>query len=373
MRRLLLVLAAQLIVVLLVAAPARAAWVWPLHGEVITPYRNGDDPYAAGQHRGIDIAGAVGAPVVAAAGGEVRFAGTAGSSGLTVSVRTSEGYDTSYLHLSSLAVRTGERVSAGGRIGAVGTSGTRSAEAPHLHFGVREAGERHAYLDPLAFLPPPAPGAPDGPSPAPAPAPVPVAPPAVPVPMGAPALRRVPAARRVPSARRIPVGGRVPARRRVPVRPRVPAGRPLPGARRVPAARPVPAAPGARVARPAPDAERATAPRPLPGDARESAGRRAAATTDAADLVPGGRLVPGLGEAPGATASAPASAGSHDDRGTSHAERRARAGPDLGWVIACAGLLLAAAILVLNGDGRQAGRRGGARLAAAIRPLLGRR
>jgi murein DD-endopeptidase MepM/ murein hydrolase activator NlpD len=93
MRRLLLV-TALLLLSLLVAPPARAAWVWPLHGDVITPYRNGEDPYAAGQHRGIDIAGAVGAPVLAAAGGEVRFAGTAGSSGLTVSVRTGDGFDT---------------------------------------------------------------------------------------------------------------------------------------------------------------------------------------------------------------------------------------------------------------------------------------
>ncbi|MBJ7355629.1 MAG: hypothetical protein JHC98_12460, partial [Thermoleophilaceae bacterium] len=32
------------------------AWPWPLLGEVITPYRNGSDRYAAGQHRGLDIA-----------------------------------------------------------------------------------------------------------------------------------------------------------------------------------------------------------------------------------------------------------------------------------------------------------------------------
>ena len=61
----------------------------------------------------------------------------------------------------------------GDRIGAVGTSGVRSATAPHLHFGVRDAGTRHDYRDPLAFLPPPPPPAraPDPPPPAPAPAP----------------------------------------------------------------------------------------------------------------------------------------------------------------------------------------------------------
>src|SRR3712207_3937261 len=83
-------------------ATAAAGWTWPLRGSVITSYRNGADPYAGGQHRGIDIAGRVGTPVVAAVGGTVRFAGTAGSSGRTVSVRTDdERFDTSYLHLSS--------------------------------------------------------------------------------------------------------------------------------------------------------------------------------------------------------------------------------------------------------------------------------
>jgi hypothetical protein len=83
--------------------------------------------------------------------------------------------------------------------------------------------------------------------------------------------------------------------------------------------------------------------------------------------------MPGLGEAPDAAASTAASPGFRDDSGASSAERPARAGPDLGWAVACAGLLLAALILALNGDGRRASRRGGARLAAAIRPLLGRR
>src|SRR3954451_16470181 len=136
------------------APSAYAAWVWPVAGKVITPYRNGADPYAGGQHRGIDITAPVGTPVVAAAGGAVRFAGTAGSSGLTISIRTGDGYDTSYLHLSSLAVRAGAQVSAGERIGAVGTTGVRSAAAPPPPLGARDPGPRHDYHDPLTLLPP---------------------------------------------------------------------------------------------------------------------------------------------------------------------------------------------------------------------------
>ena len=206
-------------VALALAPSAHAAWVWPLRGELISTYRNGDDPYAGGQHRGIDIAAPLGARVVAATGGEVRFAGVAGSSGLTVSVRTADGFDTSYLHLSSLAVRRGDGVDPGDALGAVGTSGRRSAVQPHLHFGVREAGTRHAYRNPLDFLPGvPAPP----PAEAPDPAPVPLPAPAPPVPAPAPAAGRAPTSEPAPreAPRRVPLGGRAP--RRVPAGGRAP-------------------------------------------------------------------------------------------------------------------------------------------------------
>ena len=104
-------------------------------------------------------------------------AGTAGSSGLTVSVRTADGaYDVSYLHLASLGVRRGATVAAGGPIGTVGTSGVRSAAEPHLHFGVRRAGSRHEYVDPLGLLPPPSAPAPRPPAAVPVTAPSPVRP-----------------------------------------------------------------------------------------------------------------------------------------------------------------------------------------------------
>ena len=354
MRRLLLTSATALLAFLLLAPPAWADWVWPLHGEVITPYRNGADPYASGQHRGIDIAGDPGAPVVAAAAGEVRFAGTAGSSGLTVSIRTSDGrFDTSYLHLSSTAVREGDRIGTGERIGAVGSSGIRSTERAHLHFGVRDSGSRHAYHDPLGFLGP-VPPALGPPREAPAPQPAPVAPAPAPQPVRVPVGRRVPAVRRVPAGRRVPVGEpapprvplRKPAPRRVPVR--APAGRDLPA--RAPAG-------AATAARPVLLAATRGAPQPAAGAQR---GRERPDRPSVAAVDPEGRpAVVARATASGAPTSTPA------DRTVS--------GPDLGLVLACLGLLAAAATLGLTGDGQSAAGRTGRRVARLLQPLLGRR
>jgi murein DD-endopeptidase MepM/ murein hydrolase activator NlpD len=373
MRRLLLVLTAFLSLAAALAAPAEAAWFWPVRGEVITQYRNGSDPYAGGQHRGIDIAAAVGAPVVAAAGGEVRFAGTAGSSGLTVSVRTGDGYDTSYLHLSSIAVRAGTHVSGGERLGAVGTTGERSATAPHLHFGVREAGSRYAYVDPLALLPPAtAPPPSQAPNPAPAPAPAPLAP----SPAPAPALRPAPAPRAAPAPGSAP--------RPVPAPRRAPRAAPSPG--RTPRAVPAPGRAPVRVPdphgapRPLPAPARGNVPRPAPSPHGAPRPARAPRGAPRAIDVPGRSplTAPTSSRAPRATrGDAPGLASAPLRVATAAAARRTRAssssGPDFGWALACAGLLLAAGILGLNGDGRKVTGRTSSRLAGALRPLLGRR
>ena len=43
---------------------------WPVTGDVLRPFVFGDDPYAGGQHRGIDVAGDLGADVKAPASGD---------------------------------------------------------------------------------------------------------------------------------------------------------------------------------------------------------------------------------------------------------------------------------------------------------------
>jgi hypothetical protein len=214
------------------SAVARAeGWAWPVTGPVITPFLNDNArPYAGGMHRGIDIAAPAGTKVGAARAGTVTYAGALGSSGLTVAIATSDGaHLTSYLHLSRISVHRGDGVEAGGEIGAVGTTGERSASEPHLHFGVRRAGEPDFYVDPLSLLPALSPtnrAVPPASVPArdqvragPAPAPIPSR---LTVPLGrslrlpgkAPAVLGMP--RRAPKPKPLgasaPLGSRVPAR-----------------------------------------------------------------------------------------------------------------------------------------------------------------
>lgn len=352
------ILTAPILVVLLAAPSAKAAWTWPVSGEVITPYRNGTDPYATGQHRGIDIAAPVGATVRAAAAGDVRFAGAAGSSGLTISIRTNDGYDTSYLHLSSMEVRAGARVSAGDRIGAVGTTGSRSATAPHLHFGVRDAGTRHAYHDPLALLPPapPALPPPEPPQPAPAPWPEPSTPRPAPVPAPAPPPAPVPAP--APPG----VRGRSPAG----VRERSPAPREVAHPRAAPQVRRLPRTVPRPFRTPVPSAVSGETPIVRPAYA---------VNADRGPVTVERR--PGPSSAPPDHAMPvgfPRHEGS-DFQPRADGPRTAEtdvAGPDIGWALACAGLLLAAAVLGLTEDGRRAARHTRSRLLAAL-PALGRR
>lgn len=98
-------------------------------------------------HEGLDLIVARGTPVLAAADGTVTAASRNKSSGSTIRIAHEGGYETVYAHLESMAVRVGQRVSAGERIGTVGMSG--QAFAPHLHYEVRRDG---FGMDPVGFF-----------------------------------------------------------------------------------------------------------------------------------------------------------------------------------------------------------------------------
>jgi murein DD-endopeptidase MepM/ murein hydrolase activator NlpD len=213
-------------------APPALAWTWPVDGPVLQPFSLGDDPYAAGQHRGVDVAAPAGSPVLAPAAGTVSFAGTVPEGGRTVTVRTADGYAVTLVHLGAIAVRQDARVAEGAAVGTVGPSGEAEHARPYVHLGIRVADDPHGYLDPLGLLPareltpPPAPDHAEGeeapaedpvaaPAPAPVVAPQPVNVPAPATPPAAPATPDEPPVRPAAAERVDPIAR--PASRSAPV------------------------------------------------------------------------------------------------------------------------------------------------------------
>lgn len=88
-------------------------------------------------HSGIDLAAAVGAPVVAVGNGTIAFAGNQGIYGNLIVINHAEGLQTRYAQLGEMRVKVGQRVAAGQTIGTVGLSGRPSVKESHLHFEVR--------------------------------------------------------------------------------------------------------------------------------------------------------------------------------------------------------------------------------------------
>jgi len=89
-------------------------------------------------HLGIDYGAPTGTPVQAIGSGRVMFAGRKGGAGNLVHLQHVNGYETMYMHLSRLLVRSGQRVEQGQRIGLVGMTGL--ATGPHLDFRIRQGG-----------------------------------------------------------------------------------------------------------------------------------------------------------------------------------------------------------------------------------------
>jgi hypothetical protein len=176
------------------------AWTWPVDGPVLRPFSfDRAHPYAAGQHRGVDIGAPSGSVVVAPAEGVVSFAGTVPGGGKTVSIQTPFGYTGTLVHLGSIGVSRGALVGEGSVVGTVGPSGDVESADPFVYFGVRTTSDAQGYVDPLTLLPPRAAlvaAAPDAPASAQTPAAEPAAVPPVKVaqPEAAPVASDGPAA-----------------------------------------------------------------------------------------------------------------------------------------------------------------------------------
>ncbi|MEH1999900.1 MAG: M23 family metallopeptidase [Nostoc sp.] len=116
--------------------------IWPTQGFISQGFRK----Y---QHEGIDIAGAAGTPIVAAASGTVVKAGWDDwGLGNAITIKHLDGSLTVYGHNRRLLVSKGQQVIQGQMIAEMGSTG--NSTAPHLHFEVHPNGR--IAVNPLRLL-----------------------------------------------------------------------------------------------------------------------------------------------------------------------------------------------------------------------------
>lgn len=132
-------------------APSAAAvgddevsWMWPANGNVIVGFDEA-------KNKGLDIGGAMGDAVVAAADGKVIWAApgekTMSQYGNLIIVQHNKTYLTAYANNSVLLVKEDQWIKKGQKIAEIGNSGTDRVK---LHFQLRKFGKP---LDPAKYMP----------------------------------------------------------------------------------------------------------------------------------------------------------------------------------------------------------------------------
>lgn len=124
------------------AAASGWSWQWPATGNVTRQHDSN------GKFKGINIQSRPGTPIQAAAPGEVVYAGDGlRGYGQLIIVQHSEVYLSAYAYNRVMAVREGDKVTAGQRLGEVGGD---AANPGRLYFEIRKQGEP---IDPTRLLP----------------------------------------------------------------------------------------------------------------------------------------------------------------------------------------------------------------------------
>lgn len=123
-----------------VADDENVAWIWPAEGKVIANFSDGK--------KGIDIAGKIGQPVLAAGAGKVLYAGSGiRGYGNLVILKHTNNLLSAYAHNKTIFVKEDQTVNKGQKIAEMGNSDT---DAVKLHFEIRQQGKP---VDPSKFLP----------------------------------------------------------------------------------------------------------------------------------------------------------------------------------------------------------------------------
>ena len=129
------------------AAPASTQ---PVSGKVLNAYSGDELVYSSTlgdwrTHNGVDYACTQGAAVAAPVAGKVVSAGAEGNWGTVVVLEDAAGRSWRLCGVADPAVKAGETVTAGQKLGTVGTVGCECAEESHIHVEVKQG---ESYLDP---------------------------------------------------------------------------------------------------------------------------------------------------------------------------------------------------------------------------------
>ena len=123
--------------------------IYPVRGLLGNGFGWRRDPFTGMRdfHQGLDIVAPQGTRVVAPADGIVTRVGPAGGFGLSLFISHGYGVVTRYGHLSSTAVKVGQRVRRGELIATTGSTGRSTG--PHLHYEVMV---HQKAVDPLVYI-----------------------------------------------------------------------------------------------------------------------------------------------------------------------------------------------------------------------------
>ena len=98
-------------------------------------------------HYGVDLANNKGTDIVASRSGEVVLATYNSSAGYYVKIDHGDGFASVYMHLTHYTVKVGDKVTAGQKVGEMGSTGKSTGS--HLHFGILYNG---SYVNPAKYI-----------------------------------------------------------------------------------------------------------------------------------------------------------------------------------------------------------------------------
>lgn len=124
-------------------------YITPVSGTVSSGFGYREDPLAGGErfHYGLDLMADAGDPIAAFADGTVTVAGESSGYGKYLILLHDNECTTLYAHCSEIFAVSGDRVSKGDHIAAVGDTGQTTG--PHLHFELQRSG---VYLNPVYYV-----------------------------------------------------------------------------------------------------------------------------------------------------------------------------------------------------------------------------